>query len=356
VPLGGLRPRRLLQRTEVEHVVIASIERSDAPPAFESPDDLAIGGACRASAPQLPAAGSKRQQVITAAIVVTPLVGVVAAASGLISPRITLLDVILAVVFYAVSGHGLTAGFHRMFTHRSFKAARWVKISLAVAGSLAMEGSVISWVANHRRHHAYTDKEGDPHSPYEYGKGTRNQIRAAVHAHVGWLFQAQPTQEARWAPDLTKDRDLVTISRLFPLLGIVSLGLPMLIGWAITGTWVGALGGLIWGGLIRVFVLHHATFSVNSVCHLWGRRPFKTRTDDKSTNFAPLALLAMGENWHNLHHSCPTLARHGVDRHQIDSTARLIWVLEHVGVAWDVNWPVAEVLDRRRRHALPGVN
>jgi stearoyl-CoA desaturase (Delta-9 desaturase) len=333
-------------------VVIASMERSNAPSALGNQAEIGISTPSPDPVPTVRRAGSKGQQIITAAIVVIPLVGVVAAASGLISPRITLLDVILAVAFYAVSGHGLTAGFHRMLTHRSFKAARWAKISLAVAGSLAMEGSVISWVANHRRHHAYTDKDGDPHSPYEYGEGTNNQVRAAVHAHVGWLFQAQPTQEARWAPDLTKDRDLVTISRLFPLLGIVSLGLPMFLGWAISGTWMGALGGLIWGGLIRVFVLHHATFSVNSVCHLWGRRPFKTRKDDRSTNFAPLALLAMGENWHNLHHSCPTLARHGVDRHQIDSTARLIWLLQRVGAVSDVHWPVAEVLDRRRRQPL----
>jgi len=292
--------------------------------------------------------GRRKQLVVTTILIVAPLLGVLAAALGLINPRITLLDVILAVSFYIVSGHGLTAGFHRMLTHRSFKAARWVKITLAVAGSLGMEGSVISWVANHRRHHAYTDKKGDPHSPYEYGIGTWNQIRGALHAHMGWLFQAQATEEERWAPDLVRDPDLVAISRLFPLIGLASLGLPMLIGWAITRTWVGALGGLIWGGLVRVFLLHHATFSVNSVCHLWGRRPFITRADDRATNFAPLAVLAMGENWHNLHHSCPTLARHGVDRHQLDSTARLIWVLQSVGAAWDVKWPVAEALDRRR--------
>jgi stearoyl-CoA desaturase (delta-9 desaturase) len=296
----------------------------------------------------------RKQQIITAILVVAPLLGVVAAALGVIGPKLTLVDVVLAVGFYVVSGHGLTAGFHRMLTHRSFKATRWVKITLAIAGSLGMEGSVISWVANHRRHHAYTDKEGDPHSPYEYGRGAWSQIRGAVHAHVGWLFQAQRTEEERWAPDLVKDRDLVAISRLFPLLGIISLSLPMLIGWAITGTWVGALGGFIWGGLIRVFVLHHATFSVNSVCHLWGNRPFTTRSDDRSTNFAPLALLAMGENWHNLHHSFPTLARHGVDRHQLDSTARLIWILQRAGAVWDVKWPVADVLDRHRCAVIAG--
>jgi stearoyl-CoA desaturase (Delta-9 desaturase) len=298
----------------------------------------------------LPApSGRWKQQVVTGVLVVAPLLGVVAAAAGVFSPRITLLDVILAVCFYVVSGHGLTAGFHRMLTYRSFKAARWVKISLAVAGSLGMEGSVISWVANHRRHHAYTDKKGDPHSPYEYGSGMRNQVRGAVHAHVGWLFKSQPTEEARWAPDLVKDKDLAAISRMFPLLGVASLGLPMVIGWVVTRTWVGALGGLVWGGLIRVFVLHHATFSVNSVCHLWGLRPFTTRADDRSRNFAPLAVLAMGENWHNLHHSCPTLARHGVDRHQLDSTARLIWILQRFGAVWDVKWATLEMLDRLRR-------
>jgi stearoyl-CoA desaturase (Delta-9 desaturase) len=302
----------------------------------------------RATGPRTISAGGKTQHFVTAVLIVGPLLGVLAGAVGVISPRVTLLDVILAIAFYVVSGHGMTAGFHRMLTHRSFKAARWVKIALAVAGSLGMEGSVISWVANHRRHHAYTDTKGDPHSPYEYGTGAWNQIRGAAHAHLGWLFQSQETDEKRWAPDLVKDRDLVTISRLFPLIGVASLGMPMLIGWAITRTWPGALGGLIWGGLVRVFVLHHATFAINSACHVWGRRPFTPRGNDRSTNFAPLALLTMGENWHNLHHSCPTLARHGVDRHQLDSTARLIWVLQRAGVIWDVKWPVAEVLDRHR--------
>jgi stearoyl-CoA desaturase (Delta-9 desaturase) len=328
-------------------------ERSDAVHAsFEISDDARekdhASPVLPKSVPRLVASGRWKPQVVTAILIAVPLLGVVAAALGVIRPRITLLDGILAVSFYAVSGHGLTAGFHRLFTHRSFKAARWVKIALAIAGSLGMEGSVISWVANHRRHHAFTDREDDPHSPYEYGDGTWQQIRGALHAHVGWLFQAQATEEDRWAPDLVKDPDLVAISRLFPLFGVASLGLPMLIGWALTRTWVGALGGLIWGGLVRVFLLHHATFSVNSVCHLWGRRPFITRVDDKATNFAPMAVFAMGENWHNLHHSCPTLARHGVDRYQLDSTARLIWVLQSIGAAWDVKWPVAEVLDRRR--------
>jgi stearoyl-CoA desaturase (delta-9 desaturase) len=293
-------------------------------------------------------APQRSQQLITALLIVGPPLAVLGLILGVTSFRITALDLILLVSFFAVSGHGLSAGFHRMLTHRAFKARRGVKIALALAGSLALEGSVLSWVANHRRHHAYTDREGDPHSPYEYGAGFWCQIRGALHAHIGWLFQSQPAEESRWAPDLVKDGDLVLISRLFPLLGVVSLGAPMLIGWAVTGTWAGGLGGLIWGGLFRVFLLHQATFSVNSACHLWGRRPFTTRDGDRATNFAPLAVLAMGDNWHNLHHSFPSLARHGVDRHQLDSTARLIWILERAGLAWDVKWPVREVLDRRR--------
>jgi stearoyl-CoA desaturase (delta-9 desaturase) len=332
-------------------VTLGIAERENAFQGFRSADQSERNQAAstaRGTGPSATSPSRSTQHFVTAALIGAPLLGVVVAALGVITPRVTLLDVILAVAFYVVSGHAMSAGFHRMFTHRSFKAARWVKITLAVAGSLGMEGSVISWVANHRRHHAYTDKKGDPHSPYEYGTGAWNQIRGAVHAHVGWLFQSQETDEKRWAPDLVKDPDLVIISRLFPLIAVFSLGMPMLIGWAITRTWAGALGGLIWGGLVRVFVLHHTTFSVNSACHLWGRRPFTTRGADRSTNFAPLAVLAKGENWHNLHHSCPTLARHGVDRHQLDSTARFIWVLQRMGVVWDVKWAVAEVLDRHR--------
>jgi stearoyl-CoA desaturase (delta-9 desaturase) len=290
-------------------------------------------------------------QLITALIVFGPLAAVVLLSVGLVGGRISWLDLSLATGFFLITGHGVSAGFHRLLTHRSFKAARWLKISLALAGSLALEGSVNSWVANHRRHHAYTDRPGDPHSPFEYGTSGWGQIRGAVHAHVGWLFKLQPTEEARWAPDAVRDKDLVVISRLFPLLALASLGAPMLIGWALTMTWAGAVGGLFWGGAVRIFVLHQTTFAVNSVCHLWGRRPFVTRSDDRATNFAPLAILAMGDNWHNFHHSCPTSARHGVDRRQIDSTARLIWCFERLGAARDVRWPEVSSVNQRRRKA-----
>lgn len=312
----------------------------------------ALDRAARRRSPGPPSEATRRfrlQQVVTGLIVFGPLAGVILAIVDLFGRGVTTLDLVLGLVLFAISGHGVSAGFHRLFTHRSFKAERAVRILLAVAGSLAIEGSVTSWVANHRRHHAYTDRAGDPHSPYQYGTGSRALIRGALHAHIGWLFQSQPTDEARWAPDLRRDPDLVLISRLFPVLAVASLVVPAAIGGIATGTAAGALGGLLWGGLVRVFLLHHATFAVNSACHLWGRRPFITRDADRSTNFALLAIMSMGENWHNLHHSCPTLARHGVERGQLDSTARLIWLLERAGLAWDVRWPEPERLDARRR-------
>jgi stearoyl-CoA desaturase (delta-9 desaturase) len=285
---------------------------------------------------------------VTALLLFGPIAGVVLAAIALLGRGVSALDLGLAVVFYAITGHGVTAGYHRMFTHRAFKAKRGVKIALAVAGSMAFEGALIGWVANHRRHHAYSDRIGDPHSPYLYGTSPWARVRGAAHAHVGWLFQGQDTDEARWAPDLLADHDLVVIGQLFPLFCVVSLGAPTLIGFAITGTASGALGAFIWAGLVRVFVLQHSTFAVNSACHIWGRRPFRTRANDRATNFALLAILAMGENWHNLHHSNPTLARHGVDRGQLDSTARLIRALERFGWISDVRWPTRAGLDERR--------
>ncbi|MHB1782088.1 MAG: acyl-CoA desaturase [Acidimicrobiales bacterium] len=285
---------------------------------------------------------------ITALIVFGPLLGVVAAVVSLFGRGIDILDVVLAVVFYAIAGHGVTAGFHRMLAHRGFKARRGAKIALCVAGSLAFEGAAIGWVANHRQHHAYTDREGDPHSPHLGGDEPWSKLKGALHAHVGWLFQSRTTDVARWAPDLAADPDLVAISRLFPVLCVVSLGLPTLLGWAISGTAAGALGAFVWAGLVRVFVLQHATFAVNSVCHIWGKRPFRTRADDRATNFAPLALLSMGENWHNLHHSNPRLARHGVDRRQLDSTARLIRLLELGGLVSQVRWPSTDGLAAKR--------
>lgn len=297
------------------------------------------------------AAGRRWQAVVTGLILFGPLAGTVVAIVSLFGHGVDALDLVLGVAFYLVSGHGVTAGYHRLLAHRGYVARRWTRIALCVAGSLAFEGSPISWVALHRRHHAYTDIEGDPHSPHLRTTGRWPRLRGALHAHAGWLFGAPEADVERWAPDLVADRDLVRVSRLFPLFCLVSLAAPALLGWAISGTAAGAVGGLVWGGLVRVFVLQQATFAVNSACHLWGSRPFATRRQDRSTNLGILALVSMGESWHNAHHANPRWARHGVDRRQPDSTARLIRVLQGCRLASQVYWPSAEDVEAKRRPA-----
>jgi stearoyl-CoA desaturase (delta-9 desaturase) len=249
-------------------------------------------------------------------------------------------DVVLAAVLYLFTGFGVAVGLHRYFTHRSFKANRPLKIVLAVAGSMALEGSMISWVAIHRRHHMFSDQEGDPHSPHRYGPGAMGTLKGFVWAHVGWLFSSDSTDATRFAPDLRRDPDLVLIDRLFPVLAVSSLVIPFFVGWMLYGTLAAAFAAFFWAGLIRMAVLHHVTWSVNSICHLSGRRPFIT--SDQSTNFAPLALLSFGESWHNFHHSSPASARHGALPHQVDLAARLIRLFESAGWATKVRWPTAD--------------
>ncbi|WP_434453213.1 acyl-CoA desaturase [Lentzea sp. E54] len=253
-------------------------------------------------------------------------------------------DVGLAVFFYTLTCLGVTIGFHRYFTHGAFKATRALRITLAVIGSTAMQGPIIGWVADHRRHHAYADREGDPHSPWLFGTSARALAKGFWHAHMGWMFRREQTNAARFAPDLLADPDIQRVNRLFPALTAVTLLAPALAGGLITWSWWGALTAFFWAGLVRVALLHHVTWSVNSICHMIGDRPFTAR--DKSANFWPLAILSMGESWHNSHHADPTCARHGVRRGQIDISARLIWAFEKLGWATDVRWPRPDRLAR----------
>ena len=251
-------------------------------------------------------------------------------------------DVAIAAVFYVISGLGITVGFHRYFTHGSFKAKRPLRIALAVAGMLAMQGPVITWVADHRRHHAFSDKEGDPHSPWLFGTSTAALARGFVHAHTGWLFDRDKTNERRFTPDLLADRDIVKVDNLFIVWSVATLLVPAALGGLLTMSWWGALTALFWGGLVRVGLLHHVTWSINSICHMIGEQPFASR--DHSRNVWPLAILSFGESWHNLHHADPTCARHGVQRGQIDISARVIWAFEKLGWASNVRWPTARRL------------
>ena len=255
-------------------------------------------------------------------------------------------DVAIAVVFYGISGHGVTVGFHRLFTHGSFKARRWVRVALAVAGSMAIEGPVIRWVADHRKHHKFSDRDGDPHSPWRYGDTVPALMKGLAFAHLGWLFDPEQTPQAVYAPDLIKDPDMRRVSRMFPYLVATSLLAPAIIGGLWSWSWQGALTAFFWASLVRISLLHHVTWSINSICHAAGNRPFNSR--DKSGNVWWLALLSMGESWHNTHHADQTLARHGAERGQIDTSARIIWIMEKLGWVWDARWPKPERLEARR--------
>ncbi|MGY1833892.1 acyl-CoA desaturase [Blastococcus sp. SYSU DS0510] len=281
--------------------------------------------------------------------VVVPFLALAAVVPAVWGWGLSWLDVGLAVGFYFFTLLGVTVGYHRYFTHGSFKAKRPLRLGLAVAGSMAIQGPVIQWVADHRRHHAFSDREGDPHSPWRYGTGAGALLKGMFHAHLGWLFERRKTNAERYAPDLLKDSALVTTGRLFVVWAAVSVFLPALIGGLVTGTWAGAWTAFFWAGLVRIALLHHVTWSINSVCHVVGDRPFVSPGRDRATNFWPLAILSAGESWHNLHHADPTCARHGVLRGQIDISARVIWAFEKLGWAWNVKWPDPVRLAAKRR-------
>ena len=289
------------------------------------------------------------EQVALALFIGIPFVALVAAVPVAWGWGLGWHDIVIAVVMYAIAGHGVTVGFHRHFTHGSFKANRGLKIALAVAGSMAIQGPVVRWVADHRRHHAFSDRDGDPHSPWRYGETIPALAKGLWWAHTGWLFDVEQTPRSKYAPDLMADKDLQKVDRAFPLIVAASLLLPALVGGLWSMSWQGALTAFFWASLVRVSLLHHVTWSINSICHTIGERPFKSR--DKSGNVWWLAFLSMGESWHNLHHADPTCARHGVEKVQIDSTARIIWALEKLGWAYDVRWPTKNRLARLRASA-----
>jgi stearoyl-CoA desaturase (Delta-9 desaturase) len=286
------------------------------------------------------------EQVMLGLFIGVPFVALVAAVPVAWGWGLGWRDVVIAVVMYLVSGLGVTVGYHRYFTHGSFKATRPLRVALAVAGSLAIEGPVIRWVADHRRHHAFSDREGDPHSPWRYGETAPALAKGLLWAHMGWLFDVEQTPRTKYAPDLLKDRDIARVDRAFPGLVAVSMFLPPLVGGLWSWSWSGALTAFFWGSLVRVSLLHHVTWSINSICHAMGERPFRSR--DRSGNVWWLALLSFGESWHNLHHADPTCARHGVEKGQIDASARLIRLFEKAGWAYDVRWPQADRLAARR--------
>jgi stearoyl-CoA desaturase (delta-9 desaturase) len=283
-----------------------------------------------------PVANENLDRFLTGVATVLPILCLGVVAWQLWSSLLGWSDIIVFAIMYVTTGLGVTVGFHRLFTHRSFKTGKAVKATLAILGSAAIEGPVISWVADHRKHHAYSDQPGDPHSPHvDHGSGVKGALKGLLHAHVGWLFiHTQRGLKTRYAPDLLADPVVSRINNTFLVWVLAGLGTPFLLGWLIGGTVAEGLTGILWGGGVRMLVLHHSTFSINSLCHFFGKQRFKT--GDESRNLSWLSIFTFGEAWHNNHHAFPTSARHGLKPWQFDPSAWVIWMLEKTGLAWDV--------------------
>ena len=257
-------------------------------------------------------------------------------------------DIVIFTVMYLVAGFGITIGYHRLLTHRSFQTFKSVEYAFAIAGELAVEGSPLDWVADHRKHHAHTDVEGDPHSPHVEYRG----LRGWWHAHVGWTWRNHGLAEhERYAKDLTEDRGMRFIHYTTPVWAVVSFALPFGLGVALTGTVIGGLTGLLWGGLIRLVMLHHVTWSINSVCHIFGTRRFVVDETDKSTNVWWLALPSLGESWHHNHHAFPRSASHGLTLREFDISSLVVRGMEKAGLAWNV----VQITPERQQQRLAAV-
>ncbi|MEA2200398.1 MAG: hypothetical protein QOI89_994 [Solirubrobacteraceae bacterium] len=297
---------------------------------------------------------TRLERNVNIAAVVIPFLGVIAAATLLWDSFLGPRDLVIFGVMYALTALGVTVGFHRLLTHRAFETHRWLRYALAILGSMSVQGPVIDWVADHRKHHTFTDEEGDPHSPHAgHGKGLRGMFTGLWHAHVGWLFETHgQASSKRFARDLLEDRTMRRINKGFPLIALYSLGIPFLLGFALSGGSLvdGGLSALLWGGLVRIFLVHHVTWSINSICHFFGRRRFET--DDESTNVFWLALPSLGEAWHHNHHAFPQSAFHGLRWYELDPSGWLILGLARVGLAWDV----VRVTPERARAKLAGAN
>jgi len=277
-----------------------------------------------------------RDRIITGTVTVVPFLALGVVGWQVWAELLHWRDIAVFASLYLVTGLGVTVGFHRLFTHRSFATKPWMRGVFAALGSMAIEGPVISWVADHRKHHAFADQPGDPHSPHvDHGVGWRGALRGLLHAHMGWLFiHTQRGARTRYAPDLVADPVVRWVDRTFVFWALGGLGAAFGLGWLIGGTLTAALTGLLWGGAVRILVLHHVTYSINSLCHFFGRRRFDT--GDESRNLAWLSFLSLGEAWHNNHHAFPTSAAHGLRWWELDLSSLVIRGLERVGLVWDV--------------------
>ncbi len=302
-----------------------------------------------------PSLGAK---IASLSAVIFPFLGFIAACVLLWDSGASWLNLGMLIVGYILTAIGITVGFHRLFTHKSFATGPVMTAVLGILGSMSVQGSILMWVANHRMHHQHSDHEHDPHSPHHHGTGIIAWLHGFWHAHIGWFFSEGATAALldRYVPDLKADRVTRVVSNLFVLWVFLGFAIPALIGLIVTGTWYGALTGLIWGGLLRVFLVHHVTWSVNSVCHIWGSHPFNSR--DQSRNNPIFGILAFGEGWHNNHHAFPASARHGLAWWQFDLAYIFIRTLEKLRLAWDVKIPSQDRIESKRisRHERRALN
>jgi stearoyl-CoA desaturase (delta-9 desaturase) len=290
---------------------------------------------------------STRHQLSNLVGVLLPFAGVIVAGVLLWGTVVHWSSLAVLALMYVVTILGVTLGFHRLLTHRSFQTFKWVQYSIAAVGSMAVQGPVMSWVADHRKHHAHTDQEGDPHTPHGHGEGWKGAIAGLWYAHMGWLFfKSGQAEHNRYARDLLEDRGMRVIHSTFGLWVILGVAIPFAIGYAFAGTLGGALEAALWGGPVRIFLLHHVTWSINSICHFWGTRRFAV--DDHSTNVFWLAPLSMGEAWHHNHHTFPRSAFHGLKAWEIDPTG---WVIRGMR-ATKLAWNVVEITPERQRQKL----
>jgi stearoyl-CoA desaturase (Delta-9 desaturase) len=290
---------------------------------------------------------STGSRIVTLLAVGIPFLGVLSAAGILWGVALHPIDLWLFAVLYVACGLGITVGYHRLFSHRSFQTTPAMRATLAIAGAMSTQGPVTQWVTDHRKHHAHSDRDGDPHSPHGHGEGWRGTVAGLYHAHMGWLFVTKGMERgAAWGHDLYEDRLIRTIDRLYVVWLGLGLAIPFAVGWAWTGTPTGGFEALVWAGLVRVFVFDHVTWSVNSICHTFGRRAFDTR--DESRNVGVIAVFTFGEGWHNNHHAFPGSARHGLGRRQLDVSWMVIRLLERLGLAWNVKVPSPERIAARQ--------
>jgi stearoyl-CoA desaturase (delta-9 desaturase) len=315
--------------------------------------DLAINSPASPTPEEIYERPSFCLRLVTLAVITVPLLGLAAAGVFLWGWGFSWVDLGLLLGMYLPTALGITVGFHRLLVHRSFETYTWMKFILAGIGSMAVQAPVFKWVAVHRRHHQHSDEPSDPHSPHYSAAGPLGWLRGYWHAHIGWFFDPEPVCHDRYVKDIRQSAALRVANALFVVWVALGLLTPAALGGILTGTWLGFWTGLVWGGLVRILLVHHVTWSVNSACHLWGFRSY--RSSDQSRNNIVFGILALGEGWHNTHHAFPTSARHGLSWWQIDISYWVIRALALLGLAWDVKLPTREAREQaqhgRRRHA-----